>query len=150
MKIYRLQHPKSGKGPYHHRLYNESDYDLNDICGNMSSANCPEPELDKLLVQNYRAQFNYKYKISHTNWQGFLFAFNEIAQLKKWFSSPGIMKLIAHHGFEVAVKEIPNKFVVTGDSQCIVDHDVWINTSVLENWIPERYRARYEAKLAAS
>lgn len=142
MLVYRLQHRIAGKGPY---MYSSGNcaFDLHEICGGMNSRNCPEPDDDALLKKNFMKRFSMSYSIRGNIRGSFLFAFVNPEQLKKWFGSSGIMKMLAHHGFEVAVKDIPDDKVIIGDSQCIVNSEAWFETPVTTLWIPERYVGRW-------
>lgn len=148
MIVYRLQHKESGKGPYTH--LSSINVHLDEVCGAMNARNCPEPSNDKVLTDNYRERYGFTYDLSSSILSAFVFGFSDTAQLKKWFGSPGIMKLLLYHGFEVVVKDVAVDSVVIGDSQCIIDIDEWANTESLESWIPERYRDRFDELMAAT
>lgn len=133
MKVYRLQHRVSGKGPYF--AQGALNFNLDQVCVNMNSRNCPEPDNDVMLRVNFNARFPHCYRVSG-NIGDFIFGFTDEAQLKKWFGSAGIMRLIRDYDFEVAVKEISGRFVIKGETQCMVDTTVWFETETTEWWTP--------------
>jgi hypothetical protein len=100
---------------------------------------CPEPDEDELLVINYKKHVKRDcFSVCGDVRSDYIFAFTSARQVKKWFSVSGIMKLINWHGFEVAVKEIPDEKVVKGYTQCVVDIGAWFETDIEERWVPER------------
>lgn len=136
MKVFRLQHKVSGKGPY--AAQNSLGFDLNSLCGNMNARNCPEPDNDLLLRLNFNSRFPTCYTIRGSIRDEFLFGFLDEAQLKKWFGSKGIRRLIEEYDFEVVVKNIHRLKVIKGESQCMIDVGAWFESEPIEHWTPDQ------------
>lgn len=136
MKIYRLQHSVTKKGPYTHHIDN---FNIRAVCGDVNIRNCPPPDSDTQLINNFRNFSNYNNTYLHISSiikDKWIFAFSDLFQLKKWFGSKGISSLINQYGFEVVVKEIQDDKVVIGSSQCIVEINEWFNNPIVEYFVP--------------
>lgn len=143
MLVYRIQHSESGLGPYFADVFYEGCKFYVHEWIDHSKFNNPEPECDSLLCVNFEKKHGIKkwQPIADRAKENYIYAFNNEKQLKKWFGSKTLAFLIKSVGFDVVVKEIPDEFVLTGYSQCLVDAAAWIEAPVLDRWLPKQLQA---------
>lgn len=114
MIVLRLEEP-SGKGVYH-------SPGTFPVLNETPSYEHPMPFDDDFLVNNYRARTGRDI-IDHFG-NNFVFCFNSISQLIKWFSRESIFKL---HSSGVVISVYNSDSVIEGYSQCLIPKSDHIN-----------------------
>lgn len=134
MKVFRIQHKVTGKGPY--ACQSDMGFNLDQVCPQMKSKYTPEPDNDRQLRLNFNGRFPECLTINGSVRGEFVFGFLDEKQLRKWFGNVGIMHLIDDYGFEVVIKDIPQYKVIKGETQCMIYLDAWFESKPLATWSP--------------
>jgi len=106
MKIYRVEHPKNGQGPY----WNRNEHGLNFREHQM----LPGPLNENWVTDDIQA--------IRRNYREYHFGFESIRALVKWFNRKW-RKAMHIGGFKILVYEVPPTLVVIGSRQVIFNKE---------------------------
>lgn len=111
MRIYRIEHVKSGIGPFNHDSETTGRPDTTEARELAYSTDIPAP-WDSTL-EPYLEPWR---KMPELQRNEYVFGFASRSQLRLWFS-PGITKALKLLGYHVAVYEVEPQYVIAGSSQ---------------------------------
>jgi hypothetical protein len=120
--MYRLEQLKTHLGPYH-----ANGVDLSEKFKVNPRAN-PDPLKDDSLK---KALYTHPTVHKPLNWwmDNGVYTFNDLNQMKYWFTKPVIQWLIDEHDFVIIKKMIPVDASIIGEKQCITLKSEWDKTS---------------------
>jgi hypothetical protein len=110
MKIYRVEHPNTGQGPYTSGFDISSWWVLgNKLCNEHSDSEHPSIEEDKCDPHSLQISINQQYK--------WVCGFRTLKALNTWFSTPNDWRdKLGDFGFKISVYEVEQRFTFTGIS----------------------------------
>lgn len=111
MLVYRVEHKETGFGPYnpqHEDLGVGYDNWINSMPGHHPS---PTADIQGMSSLDWGAR------------EAYLYGFQSIDSLRKWFPDDYLFQLEHYYGFRLAVYDVPEEDVLKGERQVAFHHE---------------------------